>query len=487
MSEETSGNDHALKVLVADDEHAMLRVWKRILRGQDYEVRTLSDATEVVPTIERWQPDVTVLDIRMPRVSGLELLKEIKSRDLPTEVVMMTAYASVRSAVEAVKAGAYDYLTKPFEDIDATALTVLNAGRHRRLVQRNRELESLLDVKDSFEGMVGSSSQMKHVFELIKGVAYSSSTVLLQGESGTGKELVAQAIHRCSPRRSKSLVSVNCSALTDTLLESELFGHEKGSFTGAIGTRRGLFEVADKGSIFLDEIGQIPAPTQVKLLRVLQEGELKRVGSSEHRKVDVRVIAATNVDLVRATQEGSFREDLFYRLNVIAIQLPSLRQRVSDIPLLAMHFLRKYNVQLGKSLEGIHPDVMEILERCEWLGNVRELENVIERAMVLGRGKEIMVHDLPENLRGSTPARRESGTPLGENSYRKAKEIAMGEFSRRYFVDLLMCFGGNVSRASRRAGMDRSNFRRLLKKAGVKPGEAAEGPEPACDGSRASE
>jgi two-component system response regulator HydG len=295
--------------------------------------------------------------------------------------------------------------------------------------------------------------------------------VLLQGESGTGKELAARAIHRCSPRRPKSLVAVNCSALTDTLLESELFGHEKGSFTGAIASKRGLFEAADGGSIFLDEIGQIPVPTQVKLLRVLQEGELKRVGANEHRKVDVRVIAATNVDLAQATREGLFREDLYYRLNVIAIQLPSLRQRVSDIPLLAMHFLRKYNLKLGKKLEAFQPEVMEILERHPWVGNVRELENVIERAAVLSRGREITLQDLPENLRGPQPARRGSGTALSEYSYRDAKDIALGEFSRRYFAELLTYTGGNVSRASRRAGMDRSNFRRLLKRSGVKPVE----------------
>jgi two-component system response regulator HydG len=250
-----------------------------------------------------------------------------------------------------------------------------------------------------------------------------------------------------------------------------LFGHEKGSFTGAIGAKRGLFEVADGGSIFLDEIGQIPVPTQVKLLRVLQEGELKRVGASEQRKVDVRVIAATNVDLAQATREGVFREDLFYRLNVIAIRMPSLRQRTSDIPLLAMHFLRKYNLKLGKTLESFRPEVMEIIERHPWVGNVRELENVIERATVLCRGKEITLRDLPENLRGPQPARRGTGTSLSEYSYKEAKEIAMGEFSRRYFAELLTDTGGNVSRASRRAGMDRSNFRRLLKKSGVKSAE----------------
>ncbi len=407
MTNEFSPNEgKRLKVLIVDDEPYMLQAWKKILDGYECEVATLSDGAEAVAAIELQQPDVAVLDIRMPNISGIDVLKEIKSRDLPTEVVMMTAYATVETAVEAVRAGAYDYLTKPFSNIEAAALTVLKAGRHKRLVQRNRELENLLDVRDSFEGLVGSSPQMKRVFELINGVAYSTSTVLLEGESGTGKELVARGIHHRSPRRSRPFVAVSCSALTDTLLESELFGHEKGSFTGATNTKRGLFEVADGGSIFLDEIGEVPMPTQVKLLRVLQEGEIKRVGSSEIRHVDVRVIAATNIDLARARQNGTFREDLYYRLNVISIELPPLRDRVGDIPLLALHFLRKYNARTGKLLESIRPEVMEILERYNFPGNVRELENIIERAVVLARGKEIELHDLPEVMRETLPARR---------------------------------------------------------------------------------
>ncbi|RME28572.1 MAG: sigma-54-dependent Fis family transcriptional regulator, partial [Deltaproteobacteria bacterium] len=257
-----------LRVLVVDDEPYMLQAWKKILDGQECDVRTLSDPHEALVILESWKPDVAVVDIRMPGMDGIELLRQAKMRDLDTEVVMMTAYASVETAVEAVKAGAFDYLTKPFENIESAALTVLKAGRHRRLIARNRELEAMLEVKDGFEGLVGSSPQMKKVFEMIEGVAYSNSTVLLQGESGTGKELVSRAIHHRSPRRSRPFVAVNCSALTDTLLESELFGHEKGAFTGATQTKRGLFEAADGGTIFLDEIGTVPLPTQVKLLRV---------------------------------------------------------------------------------------------------------------------------------------------------------------------------------------------------------------------------
>ncbi len=458
-----------LKVLVVDDEPFMLTAWKKMLAGHQCEVRTLSDGTEALALIESFRPDVAVLDIRMPRISGIDLLKEIKSRDLPAEIVMMTAFATVETAVDAVKSGAYDYLTKPFTNIESAVLTVLKAGRHKRLIQRNRELESLLEIRDGFEGLVGSSPQMQRVFELIDGVAYSSSTVLIQGESGTGKELVARAIHHRSPRRAQSFVAINCSALTDTLLESELFGHEKGSFTGAVSTKRGLFESASSGSIFLDEIGQVPQQTQVKMLRVLQEGELKRVGGNETRKVDVRVIAATNVNLAKAVRLGEFREDLFYRLNVITIELPPLRERIDDIPLLALHFLRKYNGRTGKTLDGIEPGAMEALENYTWPGNVRELENVIERAVVLGRGSEVELRDMPETLRGYLPARRENGSPLADRPYTQAKEIALGEFERKYLTELLIGTGGNVTQAARLAGMDRSNFRRVMKRREIDP------------------
>jgi two-component system response regulator HydG len=466
-----------LRVLVVDDEPFMLQAWRKILEVHGCELETLSEPLHALAAIERFRPDVAVLDIRMPGMSGLDLLREVKQRDLPVEVVMMTAYATVETAVEAVKAGAYDYLTKPFVNIEAAALTVLKAGQHRRLVQRNRELENLVDVRDSFEGLVGSSVGMKRVFEMIEAVAYSSSTILIQGESGTGKELVARAIHHRSQRRERPFVAVNCSALTETLLESELFGHERGAFTGATATKKGLFEVADGGSIFLDEVGEVPLPTQVKLLRVLQEGEIKRVGASENRRVDVRVIAATNADLAAARSRGLFREDLYYRLNVITIHLPPLRERPEDIPLLATHFLRKYNARTGKSLQGFRPEAMERLEVHAWPGNVRELENVIERAVVLGRNSDIGVGDLPEALRQARAPQRPMGRSLAGLSYRKAKSIAVAEFDRRYLKELLAATGGNISRAAQQAAMDRSNFRRILKKAGLDNGAAFNGEE----------
>jgi DNA-binding NtrC family response regulator len=467
MSQEKPVGYEDIKVLVVDDESYMLQAWQRILENTRCQLKTLSDAEEVLPLVESWRPDVVVLDIRMPRVSGLDLLREIKRRELPCEVVMMTAYASVETAVEAVKSGAYDYLTKPFANIEEAALTVLKAGQHNLLVKRNRELENLLNARNGFEGLVGSSGAMKRVFELIDGVAYSSSTVLIEGESGTGKELVARAIHHRSPRRASPFVVVNCSALTETLIESELFGHEKGAFTGAVSSKRGLFEVADGGTIFLDEVGEIPLPTQVKLLRVLQEGEVKRVGSSETRKVDVRVVAATNVDLRQAVKNGSFRDDLYYRLCVINIKLPPLRERGGDVPLLAYHFLRKYNERTGKHLEGIDPQALEALEAYHWPGNVRELENVIERAVVLGRGSSLGLHDLPEQFHQKAPPRREAlGAELADLPYKKAKAVALGEFHRHYFQQLILKTQGNLSKAARLSQMDRSNFRRLLKRFG---------------------
>ncbi len=458
-----------LKVLVVDDEPAILQAWKRILADHDCEIRTLADGAEVLAAVEGFRPDVVLLDIRLPHASGVDLLRDIKARHGDTEVVMMTAYATVETAVDAVKLGAYDFLTKPFANIEAAALTVLKAGQHRRLVMRNQELENLVEVRDSFEGLVGSSPAMRSVFETIEGVAYSTSTVLVSGESGTGKELVARAIHHRSQRRSRPFVAINCSALTESLLESELFGHEKGAFTGATSAKRGLFEVCDGGSIFLDEIGEIPLSTQVKLLRVLQEGEFKRVGATEIRKVDVRVIAATNANLEKARDAGTFREDLYYRLKVITIDVPPLRNRIDDIPLLAIHFLKKYSQRNNKDLRGFTPEALEMLNRYPWPGNVRELENAIERAVVLGRQEEIQATDLPAELRQPHPARRASGSLLVELPFRKAREVASREFEEQYLSEMLSLTGGNVSEASRRAGMDRSNFRRVMKKVGIDP------------------
>ncbi|MGA9524298.1 MAG: sigma-54 dependent transcriptional regulator [Myxococcaceae bacterium] len=452
------------KVLVVDDDKIVLRAVSEILSREGYVVVPVDDAVEGLAAARDPSVDVCVLDIKMPNLSGMDLLKAIKKDRPEVEVVMMTAFATVETAVQAVKAGAYDYLTKPFENIDEVSLTVGKAAERKSLRDRTRVLEEALTAKTQFEDLIGQSSQMRAVFKLVDTVSHSTATALIEGESGTGKELVARAIHFRSARRDKPFVAVNCSALTDTLLESELFGHVKGAFTGATGNKKGLFEAADGGTIFLDEIGDIPPATQVRLLRVLQEGEVKRVGANETTKVDVRVIAATNVNLVRAREEGRFREDLYYRLNVISIQLPPLRDRPSDVPLLAHHFLKLYAQKTGKEVFGISPQAMEALTCNRWAGNVRELENVIERAVVLTPNKEIDLEDLPASFREVSQGSGEvEVASLSHLPYAEAKRLSMRAFERRYLSALLERHSNNISSAARAAGVDRSNFRRLLK------------------------
>ncbi|MBM4781570.1 MAG: sigma-54-dependent Fis family transcriptional regulator [Archangiaceae bacterium] len=476
------------KVLVVDDDKIVLRAASEILAREGYSVVAIDDAVEGLSAAKDPSIDVAVLDIKMPNLSGMDLLKAFKQSRPDVEVIMMTAFATVETAVEAVKAGAYDYLTKPFENIDVLSLAVGRAAEKKSLRDRTRVLEEALNVKNQFEDLVGQSQQMRSVFKLVETVSYSTATVLIQGESGTGKELVARAIHFRSPRKDKPFVAVNCSALTDTLLESELFGHMKGSFTGATANKKGLFEAADGGTIFLDEIGDIPAATQVRLLRVLQEGEVKRVGANDTMRVDVRVIAATNVDLTKAKEQGKFREDLFYRLNVISVGLPPLRDRPEDIPLLASHFLKIYTTKMGKKISGISTGAMEALTTARWIGNVRELENVIERAVVMNATEQIEVDDLPAEIRSNQKGGGEVELySLAHLPYAQAKKLAMRAFERRYLSALLEKSMGNVSSAARAAGVDRSNFRRLLKQYEVagrtmKKGEGGEDEDDFEDG-----
>ncbi len=457
-------NPGTTKVLVVDDDRIVLRAVSEILQREGYQVLAIDDAVEALAVAKDPSIDVAVLDIKMPNLSGLDLLRAVKQARPEVEVIVMTAFATVETAVEAVKAGAYDYLTKPFENIDDLSLTVAKAAERKALKDRTRVLEEALTARDQFEDLVGQSPLMRAIFKMVETVSYSGATVLIQGESGTGKELVARAIHYRSPRKDKAFVAVNCSALTETLLESELFGHVKGSFTGATASKKGLFEAAEGGTIFLDEIGDVPAATQVRLLRVLQEGEVKRVGSNETTHVDVRVIAASNVDLAKAREQGRFREDLFYRLNVISVQLPPLRDRPEDVPLLAQHFLAVYSSKMGKKVRGISPAAMEALTCNRWTGNVRELENVIERAVVLTSSEVLDVDDLPPGFRDGPKGGGEVEVfSLAHLPYAQAKRLAMRAFERRYLSALLEKSGNNVSSAARAAGVDRSNFRRLLK------------------------
>ena len=461
-----------VRVLVVDDEPALLKALEALLRRKGHEVTALESPIAATQKLAQEDFDVALLDVKMPQLSGLELLNAVKHRRPEVEVIMMTGHATVETALAAVKAGAYDYLTKPFEDVELVARSVAKAAERKALFDRNRELETQLRERTGTlpDGLVGTSGGIREVTRMIDAVAYSSATVLVTGESGTGKELVARALHARSPRRAHPFVALNCGALTETLLESELFGHVKGAFTGAQRDSKGLFDAADGGTIFLDEIGDIPPPTQVRLLRVLQEGEIKRVGSADSVRVDVRVIAATHRDLPKLVKSGKFREDLFYRLNVINVPLPPLRDRVEDIPLLSHHFLRRYAERLSKKVRSVSPEAIDLLSGYRWPGNVRELENAIERAVVLCRGDSIMPGDLPPAVTGRTAPLVREAPAIGDDaawltlSYAAAKEQALRRFEKGYVDALMKACDNNISAAARKAGMDRSNFKRVLRK-----------------------
>jgi DNA-binding NtrC family response regulator len=463
------------RVLVVDDEPTVRRSVARLLTSRGMHVLSAEDGAVAIEMLRVEPFDVALVDLMMPNVGGLELLAHVKESLPGVEVVMMTAFGDVETAVTAVQSGAFHFLTKPFRSSDEVVLTVAKAAERRRLLERTAELERKLETLQTFGGLIGNSPAMQRVYRLAVGVAPTVSTVLILGESGTGKELTARAIHQHSPRAPNPFVPVNCSAIPVTLLESELFGHVRGAFTGATSTREGLFEAAHRGTLFLDEVGDLPPPAQVKLLRALQDGEIKRVGSDETRVVDVRVLAATNVDLRRRVTAGEFREDLYYRLNVVAIRLPALRERREDIPLLTMHFLKKYSLRLGKEVTRVSPEAMRLLQQHPWPGNVRELENAIEYAIVFCKNGTITPEDLPfEQLTLVTSpesTHRSNGVVLPDEfarlPYKEAKLQALAVFETAYFRAVLERTGGNVSQAAREAQLDRSNFRRAARRAGV--------------------
>jgi two-component system response regulator HydG len=485
-----SSDAGAVHVLVVDDEPALRRSVARVLETRGMKVGVADDGRHALEYMQRTPPDVALVDMMMPGLGGLELLARVRAADIRVEIILMTAFADVDSAVAAMKAGAYHFLTKPFHSNDAVAHAVLKAAEHRRLADRARQLEQVLLSKERFGEIIGGSPKMLDVFRLIEGVAPTSSTVLILGESGTGKELVARAIHQMSPRSKRSFVAVNCGAIPKELVESELFGHVRGAFTGAQTSRAGLFETADGGTILLDEVGDLPLAAQVKLLRVLQEGEIKRVGADETRTVDVRVLAATNVDLMTRIQASQFRRDLYYRLNVIAIELPPMRDRGDDVLLLANHYLQKFARSMHRDPKQLAADAVHALREYEWPGNVRELEHAIEHAMVLSQRDLICASDLPfvrssgtfreatlpgmlRDLPGARSVEAEAGgdgatqamlTDLAELPYADAKRRLVSLFDETYTGEILRRTGGNMSEAARRAGLDRSNFRRLLKR-----------------------
>ena len=369
-------------ILLVDDKSSMRKVLKQTLESDQIVILEAEDGEKALETIKSKHVDLVITDIKMPKLDGMTLLKMIKESDNEIVVIIMTAYGTIETAVEAMKLGAYDYITKPFST-EQVKLTVEKAIERQKLLYENKYLREKLNDQYNYKRIVGNSAPMQPVYELIEKVAPTDTAVLIRGDSGTGKELVAHAIHFNSRRKEKPFIKVNCAVLADSLLESELFGHEKGSFTGAAGKRIGRFELANGGSIFLDEIGDISPATQVKLLRVLQEKEFERVGGSESIKADVRVIAATNKNLEEAIKKGTFREDLFFRLNVVPIFVPPLRERKEDVERLASHFLTRYSLEANKKINKIEKKALELMSRYNWPGNVRELENAIQRAVVL--------------------------------------------------------------------------------------------------------
>jgi two-component system, NtrC family, response regulator PilR len=452
----------APRILVVDDERSMRELLAIVLRREGYEVLLADSGKAAIAALEREPIDLLISDIKMPDLSGVEVLRAAKRIDQDILGIMITAFASTETAVEAMRLGACDYLSKPF-DIDLLKMKVREKIENRQLRQENVLLKRTLGLSHQFANIIGRSEGMLDVFKMIETVARTGSTILLTGESGTGKGLVAQAIHFHSLRRDKPMVSLNCGAMPEALLESELFGHMRGAFTSADTNKKGLLEIAEKGTIFLDEIGEMSAVMQVKLLRVLQERRFRRVGGLEELQADIRVIAATNQDLTKAVAEGRFREDLYYRINVIPIALPPLRERREDIPLLADHFLTKYTEQMGKSITGIAHSALELLMVHDWPGNIRELENVIERAVALESTPAVLPESLPPSLRGVAAPRNGTGSDAlpaaGFDLEAHVKEI-----EREYIAQALKRAGGVQVKAAELLGMSFRSFRYYVKK-----------------------
>ena len=385
------------RILLIDDEENFRHMLSVILKKRGYDIETASDGIDGLKKVDSGAFDTVLCDIRMPQMDGLEFLKEAQKAGCESTIIMMSAYGTLDTAIEAMKMGAYDYISKPFKP-DEIILTLKKAEERERLRRENLFLKKEVQKEYSFENIISKNERMRQIFDTIRKVAKYKSTILIAGESGTGKELVAKAIHFNSDRSNQPFIPVNCGAIPENLLESELFGHTKGSFTNAVRTKKGLFEEADGGTMFLDEIGELPLQLQVKLLRVLQDGEIRRIGDSKAIQIDVRIIAATIKDLDKEVRENKFRDDLFYRLNVLPMKIPPLKERKEDIPLLVDHFIHKYSRELGKPIEGIAPEALNCLLNYSWNGNVRELENVIERAIVLTESHRIEVENLPVEI-----------------------------------------------------------------------------------------
>lgn len=449
-------------VLVVDDDAAHRTMLRTLLTGWGYAISEADDGSAAIERVHEQAFDIILMDIRMIKVSGLEALTEIKVLNPAIPVIIMTAYSSVETAVGALKNGAYDYLTKPL-DFDELRLIMERGMDHRRLREENRQLREILGTHFDRQSIIGRSPSMVRVLETVAQVAPSEATILITGETGTGKEMIAGVIHFNSPRREGPFVKINCAAITETLLESELFGHEKGAFTGAYKRKEGRFRQAHGGSIFLDEISEMSLAMQVKLLRVLQEREVTRVGGEDPIRVDVRIITATNKDLFKEMDAGRFREDLFYRLNVVSVNMPPLRERREDIPLLAQHFLKTFSDRNRKPMKGFTPQAMDLLLKYDWPGNVRELMNAVERAVVLSRSEY-----LDEWAFSVLPR---AGEPEKEAVLREAAlaDLPLEEVEKATILKTLESTGGNKSETARRLGITRRTLHKKLKKYGVMP------------------
>ncbi len=446
-----------LTILVADDEKNIREGLREALALDGYEVVLAADGKEALDAMNRGDVDLVITDLKMPHVSGEELLRHVASQYPTVPAIILTGHGTIESAVQAMHDGAYDFLTKPV-NLDRLSLMVKRALSNRELALQNRAMQEELERRSQFASIIGKSAEMKQVFEMVRQVAPSRSSVLITGESGSGKEMIAEALHYNSPRKDKPFIKVHCAALTETLLESELFGHEKGAFTGAITRKRGRFELAHLGTLFLDEIGEINQNVQIKLLRVLEEKKFERVGGEETIEVDVRLIAATNRDLKDAISKGQFREDLYYRLNVVNIHLPPLRERKEDIPLLAASFLKEFSQENGKSIDGIDPKARLALYNYSWPGNVRQLRNSIESAVVLCKGTMITLEDLPPNIRGDSGSDDYLRLPVGTSLAEVEKEVIRTTLGR---------VGGNKSRTAEILGIGRKTLHRKIEEYGL--------------------
>ncbi len=440
------------RILVVDDELAMREALRDWLNEDGYEVGLAGSGEEAITLVNKGHWDIMFLDLKMPGMDGIETLKKVKEINPEIEIIMMTAYATIDTAVKAMKEGAFDYLVKPFEP-DEIQIQINKIMERRELKIENLILRQRLEERYEYDEIVGVSKPMQEVFDLISRVSKSDSNILITGESGTGKELIARAIHANSDRCFMPFIVINCGALPDSLLESELFGYEKGAFTGAENTKRGRIEMADKGTLFLDEIGDISLKTQVGLLRVIQQKEISRLGSEKIKKVDVRIIAATNKDLTKAIDEGRFREDLYWRLNVITIHVPPLRERKEDIPLLADFFIKRFAVDMKKNPKRLSNDALQALMDYDWPGNVRELENVIERAMVIGKGDVIQSEDLPFHR---------------DNTIKKDFPKSLKMMEKLHIERILKETNWNITRASRILEIDRQTLYNKIRKYNIK-------------------